>query len=73
MANNRLYLYCTKCNLHQYLAKSFGDGWSTSPHNSMNDLFVDFMNEHFFCSKDSYSKAIELHWENDDDPAPKAQ
>lgn len=66
MANNRLYLYCTECNRHQYLAKSFGDHWSTSPndHETTGDLFVNFADDHFFCGKDDYSDTIELRWEH---------
>ena len=64
MANNRLYLYCTECNRHQYLAKSFGESWSPTPHDSMNDLFINFADDHFFCGKDGYSDTIELRWEH---------
>lgn len=63
MANNRAYLYCTKCKRHQYMAKSFGDGWTISPHESINDLFVDFMDDHFFCGSDGYSQTVQLRWE----------
>lgn len=65
MANNRLYLYCNECNRHQYLAKSFGGDWSTNPHphDSMGDLLVDFLDDHFSCGDDSYSMTVELRWE----------
>lgn len=65
MANNRLYLYCNECNRHQYLAKSFGGDWSTSPHphDSMGDLLVDFLDDHFSCGDNAYSKTVELRWE----------
>lgn len=64
MANNRMYLYCTKCNRHQYIAKSFGEYWTTSPHESIDNLFVDFMADHFFCGEDGYSKTVQLRWEH---------
>lgn len=65
MANNRLYLYCKECNQHQYLAKSFGGDWSTSPHthDSIGDLLVDFLDDHFSCGHVPYSKTVELRWE----------
>lgn len=65
MANNRLYLYCKECDRHQYLAKSFGGDWSTSPHahDSVGDLLVDFLDDHFSCCDNSYSMTVELRWE----------
>lgn len=64
MANNRLYLYCKECNRHQYLAKSYGESWSTTPHDSMNDSFIEFVEDHFFCGMGGYSRTVELRWEN---------
>lgn len=66
MANNRIYLYCTKCNRYQYIAKCFGDHWSTSPHEheATCDMLVDFMDNHFFCSESGESRSIQLRWEH---------
>lgn len=70
MANNRLYLYCKVCNEHQYLAKSFGSEWSSSPHDLlyMGEAFVQFMDDHFFCNS-SYSLDVALMWELHNDTA----
>lgn len=65
MANNRLYFYCAKCDRHQYIAKTFGDHWSTSPndHETTGDVLMDFLDDHFFCGYDGDSKTVELRWE----------
>lgn len=64
MANNRMFVYCTKCNKHQYIAKSYGDSWSSSPLGTMASPFLDFVDEHFFCGEEGYSKTVELRWES---------
>jgi len=61
-----MYLYCTKCDRHQYIAKSLGDHWSTSPHEheATGDALVDFMDNHFFCGEEYYSQTVQLRWEH---------
>ena len=46
MANNRLYMYCKKCNESILLAKNFGSGYGAY---STVDEIDKFLNEHSFC------------------------
>ena len=67
MANNRLYLSCTRCNEYLYLGKHFGQPYGLSA--SMDDI-SDFLSDHFWCAnhveKPEYTVALveEGLWES---------
>ena len=47
MANNRLYIYCPRCNEYLFLGKHFG-----SPYNLQRGYIEDlqdFIDDHFYC------------------------
>jgi len=72
MANNRAYLYCPVCKQGQFLAKTTGPDWSSTPHEpeALGEHVIDFLTDHFVCGVASYeSTHVELRFEHHEDRA----
>lgn len=72
MANNRVFLYCPKCNAAAYLAKTMDDGeyyrgtadTDEEAHRLIGSDFLDFFEKHFWCGPAPSARHIELRFEH---------